>query len=91
MAPGPGLVAGAVSFGLFWTRAEIWGEAKGPERDMAPGPGLVGLYPRPKKQSTGLFFAHCGGPACSSPHHGRTIKNPPWRGTPWGAFAGRDG
>ena len=32
------------------------------------------VCPRTKKQSTGLFFAHCGAPSCSTGHQGK-IQN----------------
>ncbi len=28
----------------------------------------MGIYPRPNKQCTALFVAHCDGPGCSLPH-----------------------
>ena len=30
---------------------------------------VTGIYPRPEKQPTGLFFARCGAPACSIPRY----------------------
>ena len=36
-----------------------------------------GGLPRTKKQSTGLFFAHCGAPFCSTPQHTEIKNNSP--------------
>ena len=35
-----------------------------------------GIFPRTKKQSTGLFFARCGAPSCSNPRHSSDKKDP---------------
>ena len=37
--------------------------------------GDLRVCPRTKKQSTGLFFAHCGAPSCSTPHIPNQNKN----------------
>ncbi|WP_306576266.1 hypothetical protein, partial [Anaerotruncus massiliensis (ex Togo et al. 2019)] len=38
---------------------------------------ITGIYPRPEKQPTGLFFARCGAPACSIPRYACQRKRPP--------------
>ena len=35
-----------------------------------------GIFPRTKKQSTGLFFARCGAPSCSNPRPSGNKKDP---------------
>ena len=35
-----------------------------------------GIFPRTKKQSTGLFFARCGAPSCSNPRPSGDKKDP---------------
>ena len=34
-----------------------------------------GIFPRTKKQSTGLFFVRCGAPSCSNPRHSNDKKD----------------
>lgn len=70
---GPG-VAG-VPFCLLFTANPKRKPHSGIRRGWCLGQG-EGSLPRPKKQSTGLFFALCGAPAFSTPLHSNPKQNP---------------
>ena len=64
-------------------RGEVFGifcDGKPPFKQICLNGGLeqiTGIYPRPEKQPTGLFFARCGVPACSIPRYACQRKRPP--------------
>lgn len=49
----------------------------------------MGVYPRTEKQSTGLFFAHCGTPSEFDSSPSGHKLNTPYRETVGGVYLGR--